>query len=120
MACTSICLTKAFSTTITYLQYVATFLPWIQNLDQSQTPGLFNGSLYHVLTDAYPGGTADVAMYGFNVTCGYIPWSTAQDNGGFYNVSLKPASNYLVAPASGNGRHFYPVLPNANLLNTGT
>jgi hypothetical protein len=99
-----------FSTTIAYLQFVTDFLPWIQNLDPLQTPGLFNGSLYHVLDVTSPGGTADVEMNGFNITCGYIPWSTVgyDSEGTYYNVSLVPASDYLVFSAPGNIRNSFP------------
>jgi hypothetical protein len=55
---------KTYSTTLTYVQYVAEFLPWIQNLDEAQTPGLFNGSLYDATTQVYSGGTAMYLQFG--------------------------------------------------------
>lgn len=49
------------------------FLPWINNLNSSQTLGLFNGSLYEVLNDdAIGNGKASVSAIGFNITCGYL------------------------------------------------
>jgi hypothetical protein len=48
-------------------------LPWIDAVDDSQTLGLFNGSLYEVLQDANLGvGTAMVSATGINITCGYL------------------------------------------------
>ncbi|KAF7341200.1 hypothetical protein MVEN_01855200 [Mycena venus] len=91
-----------YNTTLTYVQYVAEFLPWIRNLDQAQTPGLFNGSLYDVSTKVYPGGTANVSAIGFNITCGYIPWSSAVGNEfGTYNVTLEPTSEFVYIDAPG-------------------
>ncbi|KAJ7230365.1 hypothetical protein GGX14DRAFT_3757 [Mycena pura] len=43
-------------------------------LDESQTVGLYNGSLYDVLAQSNPADTAaQVSATGFNVTCGYLP-----------------------------------------------
>jgi hypothetical protein len=48
------------------------FLTWIGNWNPSQTPGLFNGTLYDVLQDVTLGtGEAKVMATGFNFTCGY-------------------------------------------------
>ncbi|KAJ7321553.1 hypothetical protein DFH08DRAFT_712925, partial [Mycena albidolilacea] len=77
------------STTLAYVQYVAEFLPWLQNLDESQTPGLFNGSLYDVSTEAYLGGEANVSAIGFNITCGYLPWTAVKTiDSGEYRIIL--------------------------------
>ncbi|KAJ7321552.1 hypothetical protein DFH08DRAFT_617149, partial [Mycena albidolilacea] len=52
------------------------FLPWIGNLDSTQTLGLFNGSLYEVLDEEDLGnGNAYVSALGFNISCGYLPTS---------------------------------------------
>ncbi|KAJ7692693.1 hypothetical protein B0H17DRAFT_1132929 [Mycena rosella] len=92
-----------YNTTLTYVQYVAEFLPWLRNLDDSQTQGLFNGSLYDVSTEIYPGGTANVSAVGFNITCGYISWSTVGAIGfGMYNVTLVPTSDYMIVEAPGS------------------
>ncbi|KAJ6488764.1 hypothetical protein C8R45DRAFT_1142866 [Mycena sanguinolenta] len=91
-----------YNTTLTYVQYVAEFLPWIQNLDEAQTPGLFNGSLYDATTQVYSGGTANVSAVGFNITCGYIPWYNAVgDEFGTYNVTLEPTSEFIYIDAPG-------------------
>ncbi|KAJ7892193.1 hypothetical protein B0H13DRAFT_1886842 [Mycena leptocephala] len=56
--------------TIQYIEDISSFLPYFGNLEQSQTVGLFNGSLYDVLTETYPGNmTAEVEAFGFNITC---------------------------------------------------
>ncbi|KAJ6605461.1 hypothetical protein DFH09DRAFT_1067724 [Mycena vulgaris] len=47
------------------------FLKWLGHLDQSQTLGLYNGSLYEVLTSPYREATAQVSAVDFNITCGY-------------------------------------------------
>ncbi|KAJ7618234.1 hypothetical protein B0H17DRAFT_1152369 [Mycena rosella] len=45
----------------------------MRNLDESKTLGLFNGSLYDVLSTTNPGdGEAMVSAVGFNITCGYL------------------------------------------------
>jgi hypothetical protein len=91
---------------------VAEFLPWLQNLDESQTPGLFNGSLYDVSTEGYPDGRANVSITGFNINCGYIPWSSVEIDGfGLYNVTLEPTSEYIIIEAPGeiHVAHFIPV-----------
>ncbi|KAJ6476983.1 hypothetical protein C8R45DRAFT_1216775 [Mycena sanguinolenta] len=91
-----------YNTTLTYVQYVAEFLPWIQNLDEAQTPGLFNGSLYDTATQLYSGGMANVSAVGFNITCGYIPWSNAVgDEFGTYTVTLEPTSEFIYIDAPG-------------------
>ncbi|KAJ7467499.1 hypothetical protein FB451DRAFT_1258708, partial [Mycena latifolia] len=90
------------NTTLTYVQYVGEFLPWIRNLNESQTPGLFNGSLYDVSTEFIPGGTADISAVGFNITCGYIPWSSVQVDMDFYTVTLEPTSKNIVVNAPGS------------------
>ncbi|KAJ7755428.1 hypothetical protein B0H16DRAFT_715079 [Mycena metata] len=91
-----------YNTTLTYVQYVAEFLPWIGNLDESQTLGLFNGSLYDISTEFYPGGMANVSAIGFNVTCGYIPWSNAVgDEFGTFTVTLEPTSEFIYIDAPG-------------------
>lgn len=48
-------------------------LPWITQLNGLIKLGLSNGSLYDVMTDAYPGSvTAQVSAIGFDITCGYL------------------------------------------------
>ncbi|KAF7333130.1 hypothetical protein MVEN_02378500 [Mycena venus] len=50
------------------------FSPWITKMSESQTLGLYNGSIYDVLRHPNPaGGQAQVSATGFNVTCGYLP-----------------------------------------------
>ncbi|KAJ7901395.1 hypothetical protein B0H13DRAFT_1883072 [Mycena leptocephala] len=67
------------NSTIASIQNDAPFLQWLGNFDESKTLGLSNGSLYDVLTEAFPGaGTAQISALGFNITCGYIPGVTAK------------------------------------------
>ncbi|KAF7377224.1 hypothetical protein MSAN_00142300 [Mycena sanguinolenta] len=50
------------------------FLPWFGNLQDSQTVGLFNGTLYEVLQGPNLGpGIANVSAAAINMSCGYIP-----------------------------------------------
>jgi hypothetical protein len=67
------------------------FLPWINNLDESQTLGLFNNSLYEVLQDTNLGsGEAPVSAIGFNISCGYLPYNVTQAlgiTGAFFEAS---------------------------------
>ncbi|KAF7330599.1 hypothetical protein MSAN_02460100 [Mycena sanguinolenta] len=49
------------------------FLPWIGNLQESETLGLFNGSLYDTLESlALEGVPTQVSAAGFNISCGYL------------------------------------------------
>ncbi|KAJ7347792.1 hypothetical protein DFH08DRAFT_1001065 [Mycena albidolilacea] len=49
------------------------FLPWIGNLQESETPGLFNGSLHDTLESLAPQGMpTQVPAAGFNISCGYL------------------------------------------------
>ncbi|KAJ6525232.1 hypothetical protein DFH09DRAFT_1095708 [Mycena vulgaris] len=62
------------NSTIGFMQSSGAFLPWMGALDDSKMIGLYNGSLYDVLTLPLPGnGTTQVSAIGFNITCGYIP-----------------------------------------------
>ncbi|KAJ7236533.1 hypothetical protein C8J57DRAFT_1479199 [Mycena rebaudengoi] len=59
--------------TYAWLLKTSGFVPWIGNLDESQTLGLFNGSIYDVLQDVFPAGKpAQVTAVGYNITCGYL------------------------------------------------
>ncbi|KAJ7815874.1 hypothetical protein B0H14DRAFT_3745006, partial [Mycena olivaceomarginata] len=61
------------NSTVLYIEAGGGFLKWLGHLDESQTLGLSNGSLYDLLTSTYPGsGTAQVSATAFNITCGYI------------------------------------------------
>ncbi|KAF8183342.1 hypothetical protein K438DRAFT_2164498 [Mycena galopus ATCC 62051] len=49
------------------------FLPWMENLQESETLGLFNGSLYDTLENlALEGVPTQVPTAGFNISCGYL------------------------------------------------
>ncbi|KAJ7202372.1 hypothetical protein GGX14DRAFT_654311 [Mycena pura] len=85
-----------YNSTLAYVQYVTEFLPWLQNLDESQTPGLFNGSLYDVSTEAYLDGKANASAIGFNITCGYISWAAVESFAGGYNVTLGTNSEWMI------------------------
>jgi hypothetical protein len=98
-------LTEHYSATIQYIEDISSFLPYFGNLEQSQTVGLFNGSLYDVLTETYPGNmTAEVEAFGFNITCGYLPGVNLEtDSEDSFNISLalEQASAWLAFPVSG-------------------
>ncbi|KAJ7819968.1 hypothetical protein B0H13DRAFT_2452399 [Mycena leptocephala] len=80
-------------TTISYVQDLANFLPWLGNLDQSQTMGLSNGSLHDVLSNVYPGSrTVAVTAIGFNITCGYPSVNKTEWKGDDYNIYLDSLS----------------------------
>ncbi|KAJ6602731.1 hypothetical protein DFH09DRAFT_1125418, partial [Mycena vulgaris] len=65
---------SAHNSTVAFIKDSGGLLPWIGSLEKSKSLGLFNGSLYDVLTQAYPeGGKGQVSAVGFNVTCAYIP-----------------------------------------------
>lgn len=65
------------------MQNDAEFLEYLHNFDLSQTIGLFNGSLYDMLTDVYPGsGVMNTSATGFEVTCGYLPGVNLPHGGG--------------------------------------
>jgi hypothetical protein len=82
-----------FSSTISYVQDLANFLPWLGNLDQSQTMGLSNGSLHDVLSNVYPGSrTVAVTAIGFNITCGYPSVNKTEWKGDDYNIYLDSLS----------------------------
>ncbi|KAJ7128681.1 hypothetical protein C8R44DRAFT_733006 [Mycena epipterygia] len=97
--------------TLSYMENLSPgFLPWLRTLDQSKTLGLFNGSLYNVLIDSFPGsGTAVVNATGFNISCGYLPGintelntTTSSPTGeGFYNISFTTMNGWVVVPAPG-------------------
>ncbi|KAJ7751923.1 hypothetical protein DFH07DRAFT_825880 [Mycena maculata] len=90
--------------TLAYIENMAQFLPWIGNLDQSQTPGLFNGTLYDVLVEAYPGQIANVSALGFNITCGYLPAvevGVSPPVDGFYNISFTSTGEWVAFPDIG-------------------
>ncbi|KAF7375766.1 hypothetical protein MSAN_00466200 [Mycena sanguinolenta] len=54
--------------------FPAHFLPWVGNLKESQTIGLFNSTLYEALQDTNLGpGIANVSAVGINISCGYVP-----------------------------------------------
>ncbi|KAJ6449264.1 hypothetical protein C8R45DRAFT_1131086 [Mycena sanguinolenta] len=70
------------------------FLPWFGNLQDSQTVGLFNGTMYEVLQGSNLGpGIANVSAAGINISCGYAPPEsinvTAEDPFQF-DLSLAP------------------------------
>ncbi|KAJ7111265.1 hypothetical protein C8R44DRAFT_856600 [Mycena epipterygia] len=77
--------------TTAYIQDNGQFLSWLGNLDQSKTLGLSNGSLYDVMTKAYPGsGTVQVSAVGFNMSCGYLLPAIVLPDGpdSYYNISI--------------------------------
>ncbi|KAJ6488838.1 hypothetical protein C8R45DRAFT_929540 [Mycena sanguinolenta] len=54
--------------------FPSSFLPWVGNLEDSQTVGLFNSSLYEALQDTTLGpGIANVSAVGINISCGFVP-----------------------------------------------
>ncbi|KAJ6452069.1 hypothetical protein C8R45DRAFT_1083520 [Mycena sanguinolenta] len=56
------------------IEFPSQFLPWFGNLQESQTIGLFNGTLYEVLQGSNLGpGIANVSAAGINISCGYAP-----------------------------------------------
>ncbi|KAJ7019086.1 hypothetical protein C8F04DRAFT_353328 [Mycena alexandri] len=61
------------NSTLLFFQNTGVILPWITQLNGLIRLGLSNGSLYDVMTDAYPGSvTAQVPAIGFDITCGYL------------------------------------------------
>ncbi|KAJ7268349.1 hypothetical protein C8J57DRAFT_1324944 [Mycena rebaudengoi] len=79
-----------------------TLLPLLADLPPSQTPGLYNSTLYTVL-DSWDGiGDVSVPALSFNVSCGYLPNART---GGVVNVFLdndpNPSPvNYTVVEAT--------------------
>jgi hypothetical protein len=62
-----------FRASLLFFTTTLNFLPWIGNLNESETLGLFNGTLYDTLESAVlTGTTTQVSAIGFNVSCGYI------------------------------------------------
>jgi hypothetical protein len=78
------------------------FVPWIGNLDESQTLGLFNGSIYDVLQDVFPAGKpAQVTAVGYNITCGYLEGvntdvKTDKEGIATWNISFPQSDTLLV------------------------
>ncbi|KAF8214817.1 hypothetical protein K438DRAFT_2138348 [Mycena galopus ATCC 62051] len=96
-----------------FLQDVGNFFPWIHTLlEQNETIGLFNGSLYDVLAGPVSAtAPANISASGFNVTCGYIP-----------NINIT-ASNVVNASLAWNitlpnGFMFQPSSSGPNILTT--
>ncbi|KAJ6526394.1 hypothetical protein B0H19DRAFT_1084493 [Mycena capillaripes] len=86
---------SAHNLTLQFLRNNGALLPWIGHLDGLQTLGLYNGSLYDVMFEAYPGSAgAEVQAVGFDITCGYIPGVTGKEDGGppFYDISFPTES----------------------------
>ncbi|KAJ6533520.1 hypothetical protein B0H19DRAFT_1080932 [Mycena capillaripes] len=87
--------------TYAWLVKTSGFVPWIGNLDESQTLGLFNGSIYDVLQDVFPAGKpAQVTAVGYNITCGYLEGvntdvKTDKEGIATWNISF-PQSGTLV------------------------
>ncbi|KAJ7488819.1 hypothetical protein FB451DRAFT_678936 [Mycena latifolia] len=105
--------------TISFIDQMVVFLPWIGNLEESKTLGLFNGSLYEVLSTTNPEyGNTTVSAVGFNITCGYLSGvnteiqDTEADWAGWMNISF----------GSSLGSHTIdPIQPFApNIITTGS
>ncbi|KAJ7144607.1 hypothetical protein C8R44DRAFT_846317 [Mycena epipterygia] len=82
--------------TAQFLDMALGFFPYMSNLNQSQTLGLFNGTLYETLNDLDSGrGNAGVSATAFDITCGYLPGvNTGVLLGGLkWNISLGSAGN---------------------------
>ncbi|KAF8186112.1 hypothetical protein K438DRAFT_1836054 [Mycena galopus ATCC 62051] len=92
------------NSTLAYLGSVGSFLPWIDDLDQSTKLGLFNGSLYDVLEQAYLGSSsAQISAVGFNITCGYINItvtinSLPEDEEAYQTYDISANANDLSCP----------------------
>ncbi|KAJ7080252.1 hypothetical protein C8R44DRAFT_862910 [Mycena epipterygia] len=87
------------NSTVMFIQNGGAFLPWMGSLGTSKTIGLYNGSLYDVLTSSYPGSrTAHVSAVGFNITCGSVPEVIAKQLGlmNSWNISFPLEGNNIV------------------------
>ncbi|KAJ7916393.1 hypothetical protein B0H13DRAFT_1871282 [Mycena leptocephala] len=88
--------------TYAWLLKTSGFVPWIGNLDESQTLGLFNGSIYDVLQDVFPAGKpAQVTAVGYNITCGYLEGvntdvKTDKEGIATWNISFPQSDTLLV------------------------
>ncbi|KAJ7690286.1 hypothetical protein B0H14DRAFT_2652463 [Mycena olivaceomarginata] len=97
-------------TTLALFQAGGAFLPWLSQLDESNKLGLENGSLYDVLTKAYPGsGTTRVSALGFNITCSHIPNVTVNK----FNPSL---DGYNISFPANISWPFLPDFPGPNVI----
>ncbi|KAJ7895722.1 hypothetical protein B0H13DRAFT_2523798 [Mycena leptocephala] len=92
------------NSTLLYMQRGGAFVEWLGCLDESKKLGLYNGSLYDVLTSPYPdSGTGNVSAVGFNITCGSAPdvvikmvsEHTMEDR--YYNISFPSDNVYNVS-----------------------
>jgi hypothetical protein len=86
------------------MQRGGAFVEWLGCLDESKKLGLYNGSLYDVLTSPYPdNGTGNISAVGFNITCGSAPdvvikmvsEHTMEDR--YYNISFPSDNLYNVS-----------------------
>ncbi|KAJ7924526.1 hypothetical protein B0H13DRAFT_1863927 [Mycena leptocephala] len=87
-----------------YLDNMAAFLPWMQNLDESQTPSLIDQTLYDTLAEISRDiGMVNISATGFNITCGYLEATSIeiQYDGNFYNISFAPNSESVSVFAGG-------------------
>ncbi|KAJ7203832.1 hypothetical protein GGX14DRAFT_569876 [Mycena pura] len=90
---------------ISFVNMVLDFLPWIDNLDDSQKLGLFNGTLYDTLQNLQIGrGKTKIPATGFNITCAYLPGVNTGMSSGYWNISLGTSGNFQTTvqlPSSG-------------------
>ncbi|KAJ7347819.1 hypothetical protein DFH08DRAFT_808594 [Mycena albidolilacea] len=71
------------------------FLPWIGNLQESETLGLFNGSLHDTLESLAPQGMpTQVPAAGFNISCGYLLGENIQYTQTEYDEELGLLGSY--------------------------
>ncbi|KAJ7142380.1 hypothetical protein C8R44DRAFT_846434 [Mycena epipterygia] len=104
--------TSDHNATSLFLQNIGDFLPWMQTLNGSSTLGLFNGSLYEVLTELGPGtAPARVSAVGFNVSCGTpnpsdvtsTPNNSTDSDGLLWKISLQNGGQPLSFQPSSSG-----------------
>ncbi|KAJ6509864.1 hypothetical protein DFH09DRAFT_271536 [Mycena vulgaris] len=81
--------TASPNATIAFIQQNLVFLPWLSRLDQSQTLGLLNGTLYDVLDINPSNGNAQVSATSFNISCGFLRGKNIKYNGDWWNISLE-------------------------------
>jgi hypothetical protein len=72
-----------------------TLLPLLADLHPSQTPGLYNSTLYTVLDNWDGIGDVSVPAVSFNVSCGYLPNART---GGVVNDFLSETDDELGPP----------------------